>query len=202
MGVSFNQLFNDVVSKTNRPELVSETNLAIRNALQFVHLVDFWMRDAQEQLFPFAIPNYVFQMDVTTYFPRFRKIRFIKKYDAATGTIIDNPENEMKAVDPAYLFDRYGCQKTNVFYLAGDSLNIRSSSQDGGYVISWYTYPQITPETMHSWIADMYSAIIVEKAAAEVFRDIGMTDDANRMEKYVLEEMIPILRRNDVIAQA
>lgn len=202
MGTPFSQLMDDVITKTNRPELVAETQLAIRNALQFVHLQDFWQRDAVEQLFTFPAANYVFQLDVSAQFTRFRKIRYIKKYDANNGVIIDNPENEFKEADPSRLFDRYGCQRNNIFYLAGTSLNIRSGSQDSAYIISWYSYPLVLPETMQSWIADMYPAIIVEKAVSEVYRSIGMTDDANRLEKYVIEIMVPILRTNDIQVQA
>lgn len=198
----FGQLCDDVITLTSRPELVAETQLAVRNATQFFHLSDFWQRDCEERLFQFDAAAFLFSLPVSSTMERFRKLRYIKKFDLIASITKESKEDKISECDPNSLFDRYNSIKTNVYYLAGDNLNLRLSTAENGLFASWYKYPNTSPEAYASWIADMYPAAIVNKAAAEIQRDIGMTDDANRREKWAIEIDLPLIRQQDIEATA
>lgn len=189
------------MTKTNRPELVAETQLAVRMATNAIHLLDFFMRDATEQLFTLPALNYNAQFDITA-LTRFRKLRYIKKFDLASQVTREGEDHQMMEADPAHLFDRYNIVKTNLFYLAGTNLNVKSSTNEQAWLLSWYMYPNTDPETYKSWVADVYPAIIIDRAVADIFRDIGMTDDANKLERKVDEFHFPLLRQQDILVMA
>lgn len=198
---SFAQLCQDVITKTNRPELVAETQLAVRDATKLAHLSDFYLRDSVEQLFQYNAADFNFRID-TSVLARYRKIKYIKKFDLDSMVAKEGEDNVIKEVDPTALFDRFNSLKTNVFYLAGTALNLKLSTSERGLLLAWYQYPNTDVENFFSWIADMYSPAIVDMAAAKIFRDVGMTDDANRLEKYVLEVHYPLIRMNEIEATA
>jgi hypothetical protein len=204
MTTTFGQLVADVITETNRPELADsgEIQLAVRSATQFWHLKDFWLKDSFEELFTFPAASYLFQLDTGENFERFRKIRYIKKYDVAAQTTREGDSDKITETDPVSLFDRYGSAKLNKYYLAGTNLNLKLSTQESALIVSWFKYPSTSPEAYASWIADMYPAAIVNSAAAKIQRSIGSTEDANRREKWAMEVDFPIVQANDVVATA
>lgn len=202
MPADFGQLCDDVAVATNRPELVDEIKLAVRQATKYFHLRDFFMKDAQENIFTFPIANYTFQLSVSDTFTRFRKIRYIKKYDNVNAIVKENPDDKVKEVDPNALFDRYGAPKNNVFYIAGDNLNIKCNTQESSFLISWYAYPDTVPESFKSWIADLYDVAIVEYAKAQIFNAIGMDAEAKRIKDEIEMVHWPIIVANDIEARA
>jgi hypothetical protein len=202
MPADFGQLCEDVVTATNRPELIGEIQLAVRQATKYFHLRDFFMKDAQENIFTFPVANYTFQISVSDTFTRFRKIRYIKKYDNVNAVIKETPEDKVSQVDPDALFDRYGAPKNNVFYIAGDNLNIRCNTQESSFLISWYAYPDTLPESFKSWIADLYDVAIVEYAKAQIFNAIGMDAEAKRIKDEIETVHWPIIVANDIEARA
>lgn len=202
MNVPFGKLYEDVVTLTNRPEMVGETKLAIRNATQYFHMIDFWQRDCIEELKQFSVPNFAFQLDIPTEFARYRKIRYIKKYDLTSLVPKEGEFHKISEASPDSLFDRYNSIRSNVFYLAGTNLNIRLNTQESGLLISWYTYPEVEPESYQSWIADMLSSVIVNRAVAEIQNSIGMVEEANRRMKHSEDIDVPLVRTQDVEAFA
>jgi hypothetical protein len=199
---SLTQLVKDTMTKTGRPELVDETYLAVRDATKFVHLQDFFLKDSAELLVPFTTPAFVFQLDTGVFLPRFRKLRYLKKFDQVALLAKEREEDKLNECAPDRLFDTYNNIKQNVYYLAGKNLNIRSSTQETALLVSWYQYPNTDLENYSSWIADMYAPIITDKAAAIIFRDVGMKDDANAMDNVVMQVHLPVVQRNDIEATA
>lgn len=196
---SFAQLCADVITKTGRPELIAETQLAVRTATKFLHLRELYLRDSQEDLFTFTNPDFIFQFD-TAQFERYRKIRYIKKYDLVQQATKETDADKISECGADNLFDRYNNRKTNIFYVAGNSLNLRSSTQESAFIISWYKYPTVDPNNYNSWIAELYDPAIIDYATAEVFEAIGRQDDANRLKQMVLQVHVPVIQTNDIEA--
>lgn len=199
--MSFSQLCQDVMTKTGRPELVAETQLAVRQATKFVHMSNFWLRDCMEQRFDFPVVGYTFQVD-TSLLARYRKLRYVKKFDLATNIPKEGESHKLSEGSPTDLFDRYQAPRSNIYYLSGSSINVKCNSQEQSLLFAWYKYPDTNPESFSSWIAEAYDPIIIDKAAANIFRDTGMTEDANRLDKYVLDIHLPVVTMNDIEATA
>jgi hypothetical protein len=175
--MNFGELCDDVITITNRPELVAETQLAVRNATLKFHMIDFFFRDRVEKLLQFSASSTGFQIDIKTEFENWRKFDYIRPYDLNTAA----PKNKyIKEVAPSNIFDQFTRAKTDVCYVAGTSLNMRTADAESAFLCGWFKYPKVTPNNFSSWIAEMYPAIIVEEAAGRMLWVLGMVEEGNK----------------------
>ncbi len=197
---TFSELCKNVMIKTNRPELVDQTQLAVKHAIQFLHLQDFWMRDMLEDLKQWTPATSLIRLSVRSTFQRWRKFNYIKKFDLDSLVTKEGENHQITEIAPSQIFDQYGRLKTNKFYVAGDSLNLRLSGDERAILVGWWTYPDVSQENIQSWIAEMVPAAIEIHAASKIFRDVGMLDEANNMMKEVMELWVPTIMKNDIEA--
>lgn len=198
--MTYAQLVQAVYVETNRPDLVQETAQAVLSAIQSVHCTDYYNRDLQSVLITFPTSDYL-QVLAASSLPNYRQIQSIRKTDQTTlftePTAPDptNPlgfygsgsngvysapfnRNYLQKVGVEDIIDNYGCEKTDVFYVAGTSINIRSSCQFTTCFAQYYAYPFVGTlannyTDMSSWVANELPYAIVYKAAASIFAKIG-----------------------------
>lgn len=199
------ELQNLVYVETARADLVSETNSAIWASLMKFHGKDFFFRDLAVVLFQFDQPGYLLQIDREA-LPYYRAMSYIRKWGPQFDSYALNPTilpplfsnagqpvsfNEatmkLEQLDLTDVFDSYRVEKQNVFYLAGSTINIKSSTQLAQCLVAFYQRPFITLNAgadnfanMQSWIADDYPFLIVFDAASAILQKIGMTDAARK----------------------
>jgi hypothetical protein len=174
---TLSELCADVFTLTNRPDLVSETQLALRHATQKMHLLDFWSRDRAERQLSFATAAMNFSASIPSNFENWRKFAYVRPFDPDTLTPKDRYINE---IAPDKLFDEFNRNKTDVYYVAGTLLNMKTRDSESAFLFGWYKYPNTTVAGYASWIADMYPAIIVEEAAGRILHVIGMVEEGNK----------------------
>lgn len=195
------QLCEAVQVLTARPDLVSETQLAVRSATLFFHLKDFWMRDRIEKLLPFNATLTNFQVDLPANFTNWRKFSYIRKWDGSVG----EPGDYIKQMDPTAMFDEFAAKKTNVYYVSGTKLNMKTSEGQSAFLVGWYTYPNVTDQ-FNSWIADMLPYAIIDMAAGDILNKIGQVDEANKLidpqKGKVFTQWIPTIYTNELEAEA
>jgi hypothetical protein len=180
-------LFSDLVSGadgvysiTNRPDLVAETALAVRQATLAAHRSDYYKKDIVEVITPSASPaQSIYQLDIPTLFPNWRNFAYIRPYDSVT----QSPVNFLlEPIAPAGIFDEYLIEKTGVYYTAGTNLNIRLAAAIDSFIVGYYANPVLTPEgSYESWIARQQPAVIVLDAAKRIFEMIGYIEAANKL---------------------
>lgn len=189
-------LFDDLVSGpdgvytlTNRSDLVAETALAVRQATLRIHRAALFPRDVVEGLLVLT-PLYNYQLDIPTYFPRWRQFSYLRPY---TNVSQSPAPFFIEFMRPDAIFDAYGAEKTNVGYVAGNNLNVKlgptnpSQTVNVGaptydsFLYGYYANPVLTPAANYeSWIAREHPSTIVMDAAAIVFRMIGYEEAAAR----------------------
>lgn len=183
--MNLGELCQEVYTITGREDLVAETQLAIRRATLKFHAIDFWLRDKFEQILQFTSAS-VLQIDIAQSLPRFRKFEHIYPYDVTCGKVvpiydqISGQARGLKEISAAQLFDAYNGDKLDVFYMAGNFVNIRFSQGREGIYLSYWQYPVVTLNGYVSWIADMYPYILIEEAAGHILTAIGQVEDAVR----------------------
>lgn len=183
----FNSLVADVVTLTNRPDLVKETELAVRSATLQLHKSDFYFKDLTEQTLKFDTIAYLQQIPYRTLFPRYRSLSYIRKYDpnntSTSNTCVSSTGvgDEFEIITPAEIFDDYHIQRVNVCYLAGETINLKSNTQDPYVIIGVYQSPDVSsPENYSSWIATESPDAIVFLAASLIFGPVlGNTNKMN-----------------------
>lgn len=195
------EVINDVHILTNRPDLVAEARVAIRKAIMKLHAADTFKRDLAVTRLQMATQTPVgtdqFRWSVTlSTFSSFRKPKSLiypLELPAPEG------DREYKELQVDNLFDRYGYETPNYFYIAGSTLVIKSAFSVDYLDFWYYKWPTInfTTGTHSSWIVDQYPDAVVEEAAGAVFKMIGKDDEYNRYEQLFAQN-ISILRATDV----
>lgn len=186
-----------VMGLTARPDLATETNIAIQAATLRCHQSDYFIRDIAESLLIFNTTDYNQTFNAQTALARFRALKYLRKYDpTATNTLTGLPTGaagELFAIkDPTNIFDDYGLQEDNVAYLAGDTVNM--SSQTGQFaqaLVGWYQNPVISPlDDQHyvSWIARDSPFAIIYDAASIVFKTIGWDTESKKYDLLTAEQ--------------
>jgi hypothetical protein len=181
-------LFSDTVDAvytlTGRADLVAETALAVRQATQSAHRSDYYPRDMTEVAIPLTAAA-VFQLDIPTFFPRWRAFSYMRPYDTLIGT----PASYLiEFIKPEAIFDEYLTEKLNVAYAAGTNLNVRMAAAVNGFIVGYYLNPVLSPDGAYaSWVAEDHPSIIVLDAAIKIFGMIGYEEAAGRLRRLLYD---------------
>jgi len=167
------ELQAEVYLLTNRPDLVAQTSAAIRSATLKTHQLDYFYKDIFETGIIFPALAYLQQLEYRTVIPRWRALKYLRKSDVSNYgngqffTIIPVPE---------FVQDQYALNQPDVCYVAGDVLQVRSSTEVKYALLGCYRNPDITPLGYNSWVALDHPYAIVFEAAASIFKQTGDTD--------------------------
>jgi len=178
---TFAELVSDVYIITNRPDLVAETELAVRVATLKAHQSDFYPKDLHEHAISWSAPDYLQSMEYRTIAPRWRAFKYLRKYNGAPGKFFT-------LLTPEQTLDSYSINKEDVCYLAGEMLEIRSSSKDNHMLLGYYRNPIISVAEFNSWIALDHPYAIVYEAARSIFKQIGWDEQATQIRQEVSEQ--------------
>lgn len=188
---TFAELVADVYTITNRPDLVNETKLAVKAATLKAHQSDYYPKDLYEVGITWADPDYIQSIDYRTLIPRWRAFKFLRKYTSGS------PSTFFTFLTPEETLDRYGVNKENVCYLAGEMLEIRSDTEDPYMLLGCYIHPVIDENSYSSWVALDHPYSIVYEAARSIFKQIGWDEQAQQIRQEVAEQY-QILKQNVV----
>lgn len=186
----------DVYTLTNRPDLVGVTALAIRAATLKAHGSDYYYKDLLETGIQFDNSLAQQSIEYKTLVPRWRALKYIRKYDYTTppGT----PGKFLETITPEQVLDSYSINRENVCYVAGLELNIRCSEAQQYFLLGYYVHPDVTVAGYSSWIADEAPLTIIMEAAATVFKTIGYDEQAAAYKQSVAEQYAELKLTNIV----
>lgn len=195
--MTYDEIYDNVVALTGRPDLTVETQLAICSVTTELHSMDFWKRDHVDQFvsFPSSASEQSFSLSSLA---RFRIFSYIRKWDptainqstnAATGWV----GSDFTIVEPDKILDDFKIISDDKFYISNDSVILRSWTPFQHLLIGYYRLPKLLPvETFSSWIADMWPYAIINGAAAEIAGDVGNTEMANRLSAKAAKQALLI----------
>jgi len=179
--MTLTELVNGVYAVTNRPDLVALTEQFVKQATLKLHQLDFFYKDLFETGMIFGSPEIVQQVDIKSLIPRWRANKYLRKSDASgsLGNFIEDikvPENSL---------DSYNIIRDDVYYVAGDLLNIRSSTALQYVLYGCFRYPDITTLSFSSFIAIDHPYAIINDAATSIFKRVGKDSEAALMRTLV-----------------
>lgn len=183
-------LVADVYTLTNRPDLVGETVLAVKNATLKAHKQDYFYKDIAETGIKFDYSQAQQTLDYKSLIPRWRSLKYLRKYNN------NIPGAFLELLTPDSLLDSYSQHRENVCYVAGIEIKIRCTEQQQYFLLGCYVFPDITTENFNSWIADESPSTIVYEAAAVVFKTIGYDEQASQYRELVKEEYALLKQSN------
>ena len=188
--MSYQDLVEEVIRITNRPDLQALTESQIRAATLKAHQKDFFYRDIREVGVEFETPAHITSFRPADVMPRYRKPAYLREwlYDGTSNTE-GKGGRKFDVIQTSNAQDMYGFFKEDVYYLAGDVLQIRSSRPISHVLFGAYVLPDITPDNYSSWIADEYPYAIIHGAARAVFKAIGASEQAAEQDAQASEWM-------------
>lgn len=198
----FNAIVEDVYTITNARHLVNETIMAVKSATLQLHRRDNFAKDLAEFTLQFPTSDYLQSIDYRTLFPRYRSLSYIRKYDANVAIPDAGMGGFFEIITPAEVLDSYKTARSNVAYLAGANINLRSSEAIQYVSLGIYQNPEVgTPETYNSWIADEAYYAVVYQAASIIFGS-SLADSARQNSNLALAniEMVQVVNSN-IVAQ-
>lgn len=220
---TLNSLAEDVYTITNRPDLQSETRVALRKAIFKFHSADTFSRDLaivrlQMALYtPTVLGQYRWAFDLTDaeLFPRFRRLHalnyppeLLNRPSLVPAPLIDGwaalgPDQRIIPIlSSDNLFDYYRTEKPQYAYIIGSALNIKLSWLMDYIDLQYYKWPTVPPlseptDPITSWICDQFPDTVIEEASATVFKMIGK-DDESSLYRNLFQENLAMIKTTAV----
>jgi hypothetical protein len=182
--MTLTELIAEVYVLTNRPDLVAETASAIKAATLKAHRTDFYSKDIYETGISFTTLEYKQALDYITLFSNFRAFKYLRKADSAT----DDTGVFFEVITPEEVLDSYGINRTDIAYVAGRTLEIRSSTEFQYGLLGCYVLPIVTTVGYSSWVAEQNPFAIIYEACRVIFKSIGYDEQSNTFTRLVAEE--------------
>src|SRR5574343_613336 len=170
--MNLTELQQEVITITKRPDLAAETLLAVRQATLKLHQKDFFYKDIHEAGLKFDAPAYRQEFFFRIAFPQYRALKYIRK-----AVVNGNFGAFFTVIQPESVVDQYSVDRYDVCYAAGDSIEIRSSTEFQYALAGMYLHPNTTQSGYASWIALEHPYAIVFSAAELVFKMIGKSEE-------------------------
>lgn len=182
--MTFTELVAEVYLITNRSDLVAETESAIRQATLKAHKLDFFSKDIFETGIEFDSADFRQSLDYVTLISNFRAISYLRRVEDElddTGAFFD-------IITPLEILDPYGKGKTDIAYVAGRVLEIRSSVSFSKALLGAYVYPIVREGAYLSWVAEQFPFAIIYESARVIFKAIGYDEQSATFTGLVAEE--------------
>lgn len=166
--MNFTDAVNEVVGIIKRPDKISDVRREINAALTVFCLDNDFPRDFMEQKIDLDPQEYTQSFSIDT-LVRFRKFKYLRRGPKAYLTVLSENEIFNKNVEQSTIFkDRY--------YIAGDTINIALGFLASSIDVGYFMYPPFLTGTITAntyWMLDMAPYMVIDKAAASLFRVIG-----------------------------
>ncbi len=182
--MTFDELVAEVYLLTNRPDLVGETKSAIKAATLKAHKSDFYSKDIYEVGVEFDDLDYRQSLDYITLLSNFRTFKYLRivtDENDDLGTVIE-------IVSPEETLDSYNCNRSDIAYVAGRVLEVRSSTEFTKCLLGCYVLPIVREDDYLSWVAEQFPFVIIYEAVRVIFATIGQMEESNGYRGLVAEE--------------
>lgn len=173
--MNFNEAITEVTRVTARPDQSIEAASAINRAISYCTMRGEFNNDMIEGSIPIESNLYGNTIPLNS-LTRFRRFKYVKP----TGV-----RYYLSSIGSDKVFTPQGVTQKNVYYVAGGNLTYILAALSTQLEVGYYTYPQVldtVTNTTH-WMLDSMPYVIIELAAAQVFRAIGDDSSAQQYQR-------------------
>ena len=159
--MTFDELVDEVYTLTNRPDLTAETSSAVKAATLKAHQSDFFSKDIHETGLEFTTSRYVQSLDIITLISNFRSLKYMRRVTDEN----DDVGEFFEVLTAEETLDSYGINRTDIAYVAGRVIEIRSSVEFTKMLLGCYVLPIVRTNVYSSWVAEQHPYAIIREAA-------------------------------------
>lgn len=186
--MNFGEALQQVYDITKRPDKSSETKRAINSAINQYSLAATFAHDLVENTYTLNATQYAQSIIISATFPRFRKVAYLRPTGAKFT--LDN-------ITPSKVLTPKGCERTNVWYRAGDRLVLNFQNLWQTLEYGYFQYPAVLVETGDThWMLDICPMMITDFAISRVFDSVGEQTEGKRYKGMADEAFI--IAKNDL----
>jgi len=182
--MTFDELKEEVFLITNRRDLVSETESAIKSATLKAHKSDFYSKDIFETGIEFPTSDFRQSLDYVTLLSNFRAFKYFRRVEDE----LDDVGKFIDIISVDEILDSYDINRVDIAYVAGRVLEIRASVEFSKALLGAYVLPIVRTGAYNSWVAEQFPFAIIHEAARRIFRSIGQMEEAAAQREFVAEE--------------
>lgn len=184
--MTFDEIVAEIYLITNRPDLVADTEAAVKAATLKAHKTDFYSKDIHETGVEFETATFRQSLDYILLIPNLRSLKYFRRVEDEN----DDVGKFLDVITPEETLDSYGCNRSDIAYIAGRVLEIRSSVEFSKALLGAYVYPIVTPKSAYtSWVAEQHPYFIIHEAARRIFISVGQLEEAGGQTRLVAEEL-------------
>lgn len=181
--MKFKDIEQEIYRLTKRPDLVEQTRGAIRLATLKAHHTDYYSKDLFEMGVDFEQEATRQQLDYISLVPNLRAFKYFRLSDSTC----DDMGPFLEIITPEEILDAYGCNRTNIAYVAGRVLEIRSAADFRYGLLGCYVHPTVTDGDYCSWVAEQYPYCIIYETARVLFKTIGYDEESAQYNSLTAE---------------
>ncbi len=180
--MTLTELLTEVYNLTNRPDLTVLSTAAVKAATLKAHHLDFFSKDIFEQGFQFPALAFRHSFDIINYITNYRRLSYLKRVEDAD----DDVGKFFTIIVPDEVLDSYGINRTDIAYIAGRIIQIRSSVEFQFGLLGAYVSPIVTPDANYlSWVAEQFPYAIIYEAVRVITRATGSLEESNAFQKLL-----------------
>lgn len=196
--MNFAELITEVETLTKRPDLIAKTKQAIRAATLRVHSSGFYPFDIIETGIEWTEPRILQNFNPYDTWERYRRIKYLRRWDPPLSSGDQGMAGVFYTpVEIGNIVNQYGFDRDNIFYIAGNLIQIRSNPAVQYMLAGVYVNPDVTEANYSSWVADNIPFAIIYDAARRIQADIGNREAAGDMQSLYSEELSSLLIMSD-----
>lgn len=185
--MTYDEILAEVLDITKRPD---KTTTSIPSAIQAAtlkaHHSGLYFKDLVEVAIEFDTARLIQTFYPKSVVPKYRQAKYMRIW---IGGLDGYATHFLDYINIENALDSYGYLKTNVFYLAGNYLQIRATSELEKILFGCYVHPTIAPtDDYASWVAEEYPWAIIYEASRVIFSSVGYKEKAAEMRALVAEQ--------------
>jgi len=190
--MNFSEILAEVLSITGRPDKAAAASTAINSAISLCTMKASFAKDLVETSIPISATEYSgtvqFNNLTTPVVERFRKFKYVKAYGV---------KGYLTPTSPDKVFSPNGFVQTDVYYIGGDNITYVLKNLSPSLEIGYYQYSPTLDATNNNeyWMLEVMPYVIIDLAAARIFRGIGDDASASRHQASG-EEAFKVHRRD------
>ena len=184
--MTFDELVAEVYLITNRPDLVAETKSAVKSATLKAHKTDFYSKDIFETGVEFETAEFRQSLDYISLLSNFRALKYFRRVEDEN----DDVGMFLDIITPEEILDSYGINRSDIAYVAGRVLEIRSSVTFSKALLGCYVLPIVREGAYLSWVAEQAPYAIIYEASRVIFKAIGYDEQSATFSGLLAEEYI------------
>ena len=194
------EIIEDVIDTLGRPDLQKFVSVRVRQQLKTLHSMDNWPLDLVEHLVTIQNPGSLVRMTLP---PRCRKIFQIIP-TTPDGQRMQLPTDELEVIgyqeiDPRKVIGYHNQMASDYYYLAGDALNIRTSTQPTKLLFSYYAYPDLTSDNAVTWLTEFWPELVTYRCLYICYKMLGNLEQANNIE-IMYRESLEVMKASALTA--